>query len=305
MGNEHIQTKTEKFKNNTMTSLGEDKTWEERLLQDGVAIHRAEHSTTIHSHDFIELVYFTSGVGTHYVGGKIYEVSSGCACVMNNKVRHYYGADNSCCEKLAVKNLVFYPEFLDCACDNFFSEFMEKKVTWSDRQVEDNDFFHLSRDPDREIEQYLALIEKELIMKKENYRQIVKCLVEAVLLHLMSGRDSLNAERRFNRSYLKIEESIHYLNKNVDNTPTMSEVAKKYGLSAEYYSKLFRDFTGKSYVQFVQEMKCNEACRLLLETDYTNETIAEMSGFRSIKHFYQQFKKCKGITPREYVKSSK
>ena len=85
----------------------------------------------------------------------------------------------------------------------------------------------------------------------------------------------------------------------------MKVIARQFGFSPEYYSKLFREFTGKTYVEFVQEMKCNEAVRLLLETDYTNEVIAEMSGFSSLKHFYQQFKKTKGITPREYVKQNR
>lgn len=302
MGKELVKEKPENNRSDSKACFVEDDSWEERLAKEGVAIHCAEHSTSVHSHDFIEIVYFTSGVGTHYVGGKIYEVSSGCVCVMNNNVRHYYGADSDYCDKLAVKNLVFYPKLLGCSFDNFLYEFSIKKVGLSEDQAINNAFLHSLKDPDREIEQYFALIEKELKMKKTNYQQIVKCLVETIILLLVSGRGIINEEGRYNRSYLKIEESINYLNEHIQNLPTMLEVAKRYGLSPEYYSKLFRNFTGKSYIQFVQEMKCNEACRLLVETDYTNETIATMSGFRSLKHFYQQFKKCKGITPREYMK---
>ncbi len=267
-----------------------------------VAFTYSEQNTSIHMHDFIEIVYFSHGVGTHYIGGKMYNVSPGCVCVMNNNVKHYYGVEPSYCKNLGVKNLIFYPEFLDCGSDNFLSEFARRKLGRDFEEREDVTFFHLMCDPDREIDKCFSLIEKELTMKKENYLQIVRCLVESVLLLLMSNRESHIEGKIFNKSFIKIEESIGYLNENIREIPDMKNIAKIYGFSPEYYSKLFRKFTGKSYAQFVLEMKCNEACRLLLETDYTNEIICELSGFSSLKHFYQQFKHCKGVTPREYIK---
>ena len=75
--------------------------------QEKVAISYSEENTSVHMHDFIEIVYFSRGVGTHYVGGKQYSVSPGCVCVMNNDVKHYYGVEKSCCENIGVKNLIF------------------------------------------------------------------------------------------------------------------------------------------------------------------------------------------------------
>ena len=269
-----------------------------------VALAYSEQNTSVHMHDFIEIVYFSHGVGKHYIGGKMYSVSPGCVCVMNNNVKHYYGVETLYCKNLGVKNLIFYPDFLDCGSDNFLSEFAMKKLGRDFGENENVAFFHLLSDPDREIEKCFSLIEKELTMKKENYIQIVRCLVESILLLLMGKRESPIEGKAFNKNFIKIEESIGFLNENIKTIPAMKDIAKKYGFSSEYYSKLFRKFTGKSYVQFVLEMKCNEACRLLLETDYTNEIICELSGFSSLKHFYQQFKQCKGVTPREYIKQN-
>ena len=269
-----------------------------------VAVNYSDQNTSVHMHDFIEIVYFTSGVGTHYIDGKMYNVSPGCVCVMNNNVKHYYGVDGAYCKKLAVKNIIFSPEFLGCGSDNFLSEYIDKKLGIKLGEKNQVSFYHLLNDPDKEIEKCFSMIEKEMKMKKDNYLQVVRSLVEVILLLLVSERESRIEGRRYNKSYMRIEESIEFLNKNIKNVPSMKKIAKEYGFSAEYYSKLFREFTGKSYIQFVQEMKCDEACRLLLETDYTNEAIAELSGFSSLKHFYQQFKKCKGITPREYIKQN-
>lgn len=270
--------------------------------EEKVAISYSTENTSVHMHDFIEIVYFSHGVGTHYVGGKQYSVFPGCVCVMNNDVKHYYGVEKAYCENIGVKNIIFYPEFLGCSSENFLSEFIQKKLGKSmEYKVP---FYQASSDPNKEIEQYFLLIEKEMEKKKDNYLPIVRCLVEAILLLLVSERENHIKGKKFNKSYLRIEESIEFMNMNIKDIPTMKEMARRYGFSSEYYSKLFREFTGKSYAQLVQEIKCNEAGRLLLETDCTNEMISEMCGYSSPKHFYEQFKKCKGVTPKGYIKQN-
>ena len=94
--------------------------------QEKIAISYSEENTSVHMHDFIEIVYFSHGVGTHYVGGKQYSVFPGCVCVMNNNVKHYYGVEKSYCENIGVKNLIFAPEFLECSSENFLSQFIQK-----------------------------------------------------------------------------------------------------------------------------------------------------------------------------------
>ena len=266
-----------------------------------VAFSYSEQDTSVHMHDFIEIVYFTNGVGTHYIDGKMYSVCPGSVCVMNSNVKHHYYVDKTYCTTLAVKNIIFYPELLDCFSNEFLHEFAQKHNINSNENSKLS-FFHVLNDPDKEIEKCFSLIEREMKMKRGNYISVVKSLVEVILLILMSERGIRIEGKKYNKNYFRIEESIEFLNTHIQNVPTMKEIAKQCGFSAEYYSKLFREFTGKSYVEFVQEMKCNEAARLLMDTDYTNETVAELSGFSSLKHFYQQFKKHKGITPREYVK---
>lgn len=269
-----------------------------------IAIAFSEQDTSVHMHDFIEIVYFTSGVGTHYVDGKMYSVCPGSVCVMDSNVKHHYYVDRAYCNTLAVKNIIFYREFLGCSSEKFLYEFAQKYGLSLGAINEHTRFVHILLDQERELDKCMLLIEKEMKMKQDNYLQVVRSLVEAMLLILISGRGTQISGRKYNKNYLTIEASIEFLNENVQNVPAMKDVAKKYGFSSEYYSKLFREFTGKSYVEFVQEMKCNEAARLLINTDYTNEVIANLSGFSSLKHFYKQFKLCKGVSPREYVKQN-
>ena len=66
--------------------------------------------------------------------------------------------------------------------------------------------------------------------------------------------------------------------------------------------KYFKSFTGKTLVEYINEMKINYACSLLETSNYTTLTIAEKIGFYSLSHFNHLFKKQTGFSPREYCK---
>lgn len=263
-----------------------------------VTIWNSKEDTSVHMHDFVEIVYFSHGVGTHYLGDRMYHVFPGCVCVINVNEKHYYSAERSYCDNLEVRNLIFYPEFLGCNSDNFLSEFARKKLG---KELGDSvTYFQLMNDQDKEIEKCYNLIEKELEMKKENYLEVIKCLMETILLLLISERGNSVESKKVSKSFLKIDASMEFMGQDVKNIPLMKDIAKTYGFTPEYYSKLFREYTGKSYAQFALELKCNAAERLLLETDYTNDVIAEMCGFSTSKIFYRKFKEEKGLTPKAY-----
>lgn len=267
-----------------------------------IALVTSSQNTSVHMHDFIEIVYFTHGEGHHYIAGQQYDIFSGCVCIINRNVKHYYSSLPNVTEGIKVKNLIFYPAFIGYDADNFLDVFMEKRLGIPANGNEGKPYVQMMCDPNGEIEQCFKMIERELCEKRDNYLLVVRCLLETLLILLVSQREPLVEGKKHNKRYAKIEESIEYLNQNICNTPSMKDVAKKYGFSSEYYSKLFREFTGKNYTEFVQQMKCNEVVRLLLVTDYTNERISEMCGFSSVKYFHQQFKRFYGMTPRAYVK---
>lgn len=84
---------------------------------------------------------------------------------------------------------------------------------------------------------------------------------------------------------------------------TLSEMAAMANLSMSHFGFLFKQQTGSTMVQYINEIRVAEAKKLLLETDHKAYRIAELVGYASLPYFTRVFKGVVGLTPNEYRKS--
>ena len=79
------------------------------------------------------------------------------------------------------------------------------------------------------------------------------------------------------------------------------DIALKLELTSHELSKFLNDNLGKSFTDFINEYRIEEAKQLIAtQTKYTIEAIGNLSGFNSKSAFYKAFKKYTGTTPSKY-----
>ena len=81
---------------------------------------------------------------------------------------------------------------------------------------------------------------------------------------------------------------------------TLKDVAEKYGYNPDYLSVRFKKVTGKSFSEFVNEIKINQAAQMLSRDELTVEEIANAVGYSDKGWFIKQFKKLFKMTPASY-----
>ena len=85
----------------------------------------------------------------------------------------------------------------------------------------------------------------------------------------------------------------------------LNDIAKELHIVPHKLSQLLNDNLGKSFAQFINEYKVEEAKKMLKENNsFTLEAIGYEAGFSSKSSFYATFKKITGKTPSEYKKQS-
>jgi AraC-like DNA-binding protein len=84
---------------------------------------------------------------------------------------------------------------------------------------------------------------------------------------------------------------------------SLQEVAEKANMSKEAFCRFFKLRTRKTFTQYLQQLRINEAQKLLIETDLSISTIAFQVGFENLSYFNRAFKSILGITPREFRKN--
>ena len=270
-----------------------------------------EKGAVMHKHDFIEIVYVSSGKGLHTVGDQQYRVSKGDLFVIDYGIPHRLTSDFSePGNELTVYNCLFKPEFLDYSLINT-NDF--KDVAGS---LLFNTFFidsrpaislKLSIAQQNETEEILRKMLKEFFSKQKGYINILRsCLIEMltrIFRYLESTSDSYQLKESCKKTEI-IGKAFDFLKQNYHSSDlNINEVAVRTFLSRSYFSRLFKDVTGQNFSVYLQNLRISEACNLLKTTDKKVTEILSDVGFRDIKNFNRLFKKITGKTPGEYRKS--
>lgn len=78
------------------------------------------------------------------------------------------------------------------------------------------------------------------------------------------------------------------------------EIAASLGMSSSRFSRFFQRATGNDFTGFVNLLRINRACQLLMETDRQVTQVCFESGFNNVANFNRRFRDLKGMTPSAY-----
>ena len=81
---------------------------------------------------------------------------------------------------------------------------------------------------------------------------------------------------------------------------SLSKVAKATNISPNYLSEKFKEVTGINFVDYINRIRFERACRLLQDVDVRVSEIAFAVGFQSLSQFNRVFKKLSGKSPSYY-----
>ncbi len=81
------------------------------------------------------------------------------------------------------------------------------------------------------------------------------------------------------------------------------EAAKMCGMSDGHFSRVFRSLMNMTFMRYIKNIKTEEAERLLKCTDTSVTDIAQILNYASTSHFIEDFKKEKGLSPKQYKKT--
>ncbi|AGX06407.1 MULTISPECIES: response regulator transcription factor [Bacillus] len=110
-----------------------------------------------------------------------------------------------------------------------------------------------------------------------------------------------NLKAADNKDWL-IERALEYIRTYYKSEIKAQEVADVVNITPNYFSSLFKQKTGKSFNEYVNHMRVEEAKTLLEETPFKINEIAEQAGFHEYKYFVEVFRKFSGMTPTQYRK---
>jgi AraC-like DNA-binding protein len=116
----------------------------------------------------------------------------------------------------------------------------------------------------------------------------------------MLSDSAFNNMETFSYSSRRIEKVMKYLNNNFDKDVSLTEAAKIAGMTEVALSRFFKQRTGKTFVDTLNEIRLGHASRLLIETTQSIAEVAYHCGFNNMSNFNRIFKKKKDCTPKDF-----
>jgi AraC-like DNA-binding protein len=98
----------------------------------------------------------------------------------------------------------------------------------------------------------------------------------------------------------RINTVLTYVQEHLADPIVLEDVAKIANMSIAAFCRYFKQQTNKTFIETLNELRINYACRLLAGTHKDISLICFESGFRNVPHFNAVFKENTGKTPTQY-----
>lgn len=134
---------------------------------------------------------------------------------------------------------------------------------------------------------------KDISLKIDSYNVVLALLRDMIKKEEEDGmslavNDSAAAQ---------IYKVIRYMNQNFREELDARECCKRVNMSYSYFSRCFKRVTGRSFREYLNEVRINHAQQLLSTSDMSVTQIAFECGYNNVSYFITVYKSIKGKTP--------
>ena len=248
-----------------------------------------------HQHIEYELIYFTEGEGTSFIGNYVGAFNTGDIFFLGSNLPHTFQKAN--------KELVTSAVVVQFRDDFWGADFMQLPESRSIRQLLETSLQGL-RIKGRSKEQLVALIQK--LESAKGFQRIIKLCECLSIIAEKKEYETVSTQqvKAYNNKHKeRIDKVYQYTIDYFQDPITLNNVADHAGMSVPAFCSYFKKSTKKTYIDFLNEVRIGNACKLLMDTQKSIEEICYESGFNTLTNFNKQFIKVKKLTPSKYRKT--
>jgi len=273
-----------------------------------------------HYHAEVELIFFHQGSGTQFVGDHIKRFQPGDIILVGSNLPHYWrfdhipsgdpaptdhtsaqtahrSGDGPASAGPVHSTVIHFTE-------NFWGDaFLDLPETKPIRTLLEKARRGILVSA-KEEEKIPALMEK--IRLSEGVARIIT-LIECLAAFAASDRLQLLSSIGFQPDFSdsehdRINAIYDYTFRHFTRQIYLDQVAAVAGLVPNSFCRYFKSRTGKTYTQFLTEIRIGHACKLLLDNRISIKQLCFESGFNNFTCFHKNFRLITGKTPQLYLK---
>lgn len=244
-----------------------------------------------HWHEYIEILYLTRGSMTAIIQAEPYVLTPGDMVVINTKELHMTRTEGSTSYLLlqisAEQMHRFFSDFESLHFDTFISPSKQtsQKNRIFDTILEMLDIFQRTSDG------------YQLLFTSRLYEFLYYLYKEHAEWDISPDHASNNLD------FQRITKIMGWVRKNFRQELTLDAAASSLGISKEYFCRLFKKYTGQTFLEYVTSVRTIHFHEDLLRTQGHITFLMEKNGLTNYKVFMRTFKKLYGASPQQIRKN--
>ena len=251
-----------------------------------------ENSSRIQFHPFIYFYFIVEGSGTFFIENDSIKINKNDLIIINSNIGHNIYVDD---DEYAVRVLGFGLESIG------LTSHLEE--VQSEEELEIDNFFHTTwKDKETRVNEIFARIVEEYHSEDLYAKTLADALASYFLINFL----------RYFREEIEVVHDID-INRQIDYIKTYIDNNYSLDLSLEGLSNMaymnkfhligeFKQAYRVTPIEYLILKRIEVSKGLLISTNHSMETIAEIVGFNSQSYFNQVFRKKVGITPSQFRK---
>ena len=251
----------------------------------------------LHQHEEIQLSLIVEGEGTLIVGDTINHYSKRDIFVIGSNLPHVFKTDLNASKSSQMLTLFFSKS----SFGPYFFELEELK--------ELQPFFKRSKQGLKVITKQNSI--RALFYQLEKASKLNRFLILFQLLKLISTANYTSLSSFiYNKKYndnegTRMRNVFEFTMNHFKSEITLDTISEVANMTKNAFCKYFKKRTNKSYFSFLNELRIENACKLLVSNkEMSVAEIAELSGFNNLSNFNRQFQILKRQPPTQYRKNN-
>lgn len=260
----------------------------------------------LHRHKEAQISLIIKGEGTLIAGNFTQPFKPGDIYLIGANQPHMFKGDAKYFENIKQKNIhavhVFFDfqTLLSPLLDIKEMESIKKFINHTDGSLQLPEMYY-----ERGAKDIVKVSKSSGFQRLINFMQLLKYFAEDV-------KDWKSLSTGFSKSSysdsegLRMNDIYQYTIENYAEDITLNKIASIVHLTTHAFCKYFKKHTRKTYLNFLNEIRINEACKRILKGDSESiSSVAYATGFNNAITFNRVFKRVIGMSPSEYIKEYK
>ena len=248
---------------------------------------QSESHGEMHHHDFLEISVLLEGESMYYFEKEpAKKIRAGSVMLFNPGVDHCELQPKGTCSHqlhIGLKNI---------SLEGFKRNFFPNKQP----------LLELGKYHHQVLEKAWQLV-RESSEERDEFQLMQKAVLMEMLVYILRGlnEDHINVVPYLSKSQRRQQQivnyTVYYLENHYKEEITLEKLAQDQFLSPTYLSKIFKEATGVSPINYLIEIRLKRAKDMLKNDNLTIKEVASAVGYQDAYHFSKSFKKLYGVSP--------